>query len=119
LRPRRGIGVTICGLSVIASLGGACAPRASPSGGGSGVDGGVATRTARPPRGAQLLSGTTQLRLIANDRWGNPINATWESRAYLAAALPVLRRQLTPDDFERLQAELAALPGAPGTPPDR
>jgi hypothetical protein len=64
-------------------------------------------KTAPRVAAAPMLTGTARLGLIANDRWGNPVNTTFESRDYLVAALPVLERQLTAEDFERLKSELA------------
>ncbi len=44
--------------------------------------------------------------LVANDRWGHAVNATYENASYLQRALPVMERALGPGDFAELKRAL-------------
>jgi hypothetical protein len=47
------------------------------------------------------------IHLTGIDRWGAPIDTTYESIAFLRAALPTLDRSLTPAQMARVRHELA------------
>ena|SRR5438477_12306575 len=55
----------------------------------------------RNPNGSLTLSGT--------DRWGAPIDTTYESVEYFKAAVPVLQRSLSPEASQALASAASRL----------
>lgn len=49
------------------------------------------------------------LKLTAKDRWGAPIDTVYESLTFLENAVPTLERGLTPEQTQKLKAEVQRL----------
>jgi hypothetical protein len=56
-----------------------------------------------------------ELRLIGKDRWGKPLDTTYENIEFLRKALPVLERSLMPIQAAKLRALVDT--DAPQSPP--
>lgn len=73
----------------------------------------VAAKPAAPPEGPVPLAlvrnsdGTVQLK--GADRWGKPIDVTYESVEWLKKAVPVVSRGLAPEQAAQLEKDLAGL----------
>ena len=67
-----------------------------------------------PPTLAVDVSPSGTVRVRARDRWGQPVDTTFENATFLSRALPTLERALTPGQMTQLRAELAKLPAPAG-----
>lgn len=73
----------------------------------------VAAKPAAPPEGPVPLAlvrnsdGTVQLK--GSDRWGKPIDVTYENVEWLKKAVPVVSRGLAPEQVAQLEKDLAGL----------
>lgn len=87
------------------------APAATPAPAASAAP--VTVEPAAPPQGPAPLAlvrnsdGTVQLK--GSDRWGKPIDVTYENVEWLKKAAPVVSRGLAPEQAAQLEKDLAGL----------